>query len=293
MFRYMRHDIRQATRRAAWSVALGGLLAFAACDFHNIADPDAGGNDTAKEPFFFEVQANPTRQFRLEGKNGAVTVVGVLGAQSVRIAGERIVRSRSTADARDYLREVDVRVSTSNTELLVETVQPENTHGRNVEVNYEIRVPADWRVEVHNANGLATVDSLRNRVALELANGQALVRDVNGAIVITVTNGNVLLQRVFGSAEVKAVNGNVEAEVVLPLFGTCELSSVNGNIDLAIPKNTSALFSAEVTNGAIAVIDLGLQNPVSSRTSVRGQLGRGEGKVALATVNGTIRAAGF
>lgn len=289
MFRYMKHDIW----RAALRVALGSILVFAACDFHNITAPDAGGNFTAKESFLFEVQANPTRQFRLEGKSGTVTVVGALGAQNVRIIGERIVRSRSTADAQDYLREVDVRVSTSNTELLVETVQPENTRGRNVEVNYEIRVPADWRVNIRNANGLATVDSLRNRVELDLANGQVLARDVTGAIVVTVTNGNVLLQRVFGSTEVKAVNGNVDAEVVLPLFGARELSSVNGNINLGIPKNTSAQFSAEVTNGTIAVLDLSLQNASTSRTSVRGQLGKGEGKVALATVNGTIRASGF
>lgn len=289
----MQYQISFKIRSAALLAALASVLAFAACDFHNITDPDASGNFTAKESFSFEVQATPMHQFHLEGKNGTIAVLGITGAQSVRIEGERIVRSRSTEDAQSYLREVDVEVSTSNKELLVETVQPDNTHGRSVEVNYQIYLPADWRVQVHNANGLATVDSLSNYVELEIANGQVQAREIRGEINVTLTNGNVLLQRVLGSADVKTVNGNVDAEVALPLFGACEMSTVNGNINLAIPKATSAQFSAEVTNGSIAVLDLTLQNATTSPKSTRGQLGLGEGKVSLAAVNGTIRAAGY
>ncbi|NUO81244.1 DUF4097 family beta strand repeat protein [candidate division KSB1 bacterium] len=280
-------------KRAAYLAALACTVWFAACDFRDITDPDAGGNFSATESFSFEVQAAGNQHFRLEGINGALDVVGVPGAQTVRIWGERTVRSHSTSDARSYLREVEVRVSDSNDELLVQTLQPEDTHGREVEVNYHIRVPADWNVELHNANGLAWVDSLQANVYLQITNGQVQGHVITGAFEVELTNGNVLLKSMLGSAHVTVVNGNVDAEMILAATGKCEMSTVNGNINLALPKNTSAQFTANVTNGSIAVVELPLQNAVTSSNSVRGQLGKGEGKVALATINGTIRAAGF
>jgi hypothetical protein len=289
----MYSNINPKAKQLVHLAALACALAFAACDLSEITDPDAGGSYSATEPFSFEVQAASSRRFRLEGVNGSIEIAGVSGASTARIWGERIVRSRSSSDAQSYLREVEVRVSASNEEVLAQTIQPEDTHGREVVVNYHVRVPASWQAQLRNANGLARADSLRQRVAFEIANGQVQVYDVTGDVDIALTNGNVLIDNLLGNAHVAVTNGNVEAAMVLPASGTCAVGVVNGNIALAIPKNTSAQFSAEVTNGSISVLDLILQNAASSPKSVRGQLGAGAGKIELGTVNGTIRASGF
>lgn len=285
--------IKFSPQRVAYLAALFIAFAFAACDLGDITDPDAGGRESAQESFAFEVQAASHRHFRLKGVNGAIDVVGVAGARTMSISGERLVRARSSSDARSYLREVEVRVSESNNELLVQTIQPENTNGRDVEVNYEVRVPADWIVRLDNANGLVTVDSLSGNVVVEVANGQVQAHTVTGKIEVKLTNGNVLLDGVAGDAYVAVVNGNAEAKLNWTASGVCELSAVNGNLTLTIPKNTSAQFAADVTNGSIAVLDLTLHNATSSANSVRGQLGSGAGKIALGTINGTIRARGI
>ncbi len=289
----MYSNINLKLKQLVYLAALACALAFAACDLSDITDPNAGGNYSASESFSFEVQAVNSHRFRLEGINGSIEITGVAGAATARIWGERIVRSRSTSDARSYLDEVEVRVSTSNDELLVETIQPEDTHGREAVVNYHVRIPAAWQVQLHNANGLARVDSLRNRVAFDIANGQVQVHDVVGDLDVALTNGNVWIDNLLGNAHVGVTNGNVDAAMILPVPGTCEVGVINGNITLAIPKNTSAQFAADVTNGAISVLDLILQNAATSRNSVRGQLGSGAGKIELGTVNGTIRASGF
>ncbi len=289
----MLSHINLKAKRAAYLAALACTLMFAACDFHNVTDPDAGGNFSATESFSFEVQATNHQRFRLEGISGAIAVVGVPGVNSVRIWGERIVRSRSAADARAYLSEVEVRVSDSNNELVVETIQPEDTRGREVEVNHHVRVPSHWNVQIHNTNGLAWVDSLSAKVSLEIANGQVQAHALTGEVEVEVANGNVSLENILGNVHVAVINGNVAAEVILAAPGKCEINAVNGNINLAIPKNTSAQFAADVTNGSIAVVDLNLQNATTSRNSARGLLGQGEGKITLATINGTIQAAGF
>lgn len=274
-------------------VALACLLAFAACDLRDITDPDAGGNDSASESFSFEVQAAGSNRLQVQGLNGTIEVVGVSGATTARIWGERIVRSRSEADARSYLKEVEVRVSTSNAEVLAQTIQPEHTNGREVLVNYHVRVPSSWQVQLRNTNGAARVDSLGNRVVVDIANGQVQIYEVSGEVEIALTNGNAHIANLRGNAQVVVTNGNVDATMVLPLPGKCEVGVINGNIALAVPKNTSAQFAADVTNGSIHVLDLVMQNTATTRNSVRGQLGGGAGDIKLGTVNGTIRASGL
>lgn len=274
-------------------VALGCLLVFAACDLSDITDPNAGGNYSASESFSFEVQAAGSNRLQVQGINGTIEVVGVSGATSARIWGERIVRSRSEADARSYLKEVEVRVSTSNAEVLAQTIQPEHTNSREVLVNYHVRVPSSWQVRLRNTNGAARVDSLGNRVTVDIANGQVQIYEVSGEVEVALTNGNTHIANLRGNAHVVVTNGNVDATMVLPVPGKCEVGVINGNIALAVPKNTSAQFAADVTNGSISVLDLVMQNTATTRNSVRGQLGGGAGDIKLGTVNGTIRACGL
>ena len=285
--------IKRNTKSLLYLSSLLWVLAFVACDINALTDPDAAGNYSASESFSFTVQATSSEQLQVEGINGSIEVIGVSGAATARIWGERIVRSHSSADARSYLKEVEVRVSTSTAQVLAETIQPEDTHGREVVVNYHIAVPAHWQVHLHNANGTARVDSVQNRVAFDIANGQVQASRLGGDLDVALTNGNVFIENAKCNAHVVVSNGNVEATMTLPTTGKCDLGVINGNITLAIPQNTSAQFAAEVTNGSISVADLVLQNETSSRTSVRGQLGSGAGDIKLGTVNGTIRANGF
>ncbi len=71
------------------------------------------------------------------------------------------------------------------------------------------------------------------------------------------------------------------------------MGTVNGNIELEIPQNTSADFSANVTNGAIQILNLTLQNEVATTRSLRGTLGNGQGTIKTNTVNGNINTTGF
>lgn len=276
-------------------LALLSLWVFTACDVTSITDPrdDAGGNATAVEPFSFTVNVANQNRFRIEGINGLIDVVGVPGAATVEIRGERRVRSRSEADARDYLRNLEVRVTDSNSEVFVKTVQPQETHGRNLEVTYYICIPADWETIANNANGNVLVDSLAGNVAVALANGNVQMREISGNLAIVLTNGNVSLAAITGGTLVSLVNGNINAGVTLPQNAACEMNTVNGTIALRIPQSTSARFSAEVTNGTINVSGLVMHDMITSPKSVSGRLAEGSGKIALKTVNGNIGVTGL
>lgn len=283
------------SRLLASGLTLVSLWAFTACDVTSITDPrdDAGGNATAVEAFSFTVDVANQSRFRIEGINGLIDIVGVSGAATVEIRGERRVRSRSEDDARNYLRNLEVRVTDSNNEVFVKTVQPQETHGRNLEVTYYIRIPADWETIVSNANGHVRVDSLASKVSVALANGNVQMQEISGNLAIGLTNGNVSLAAITGGTLVSLVNGNITAGVTLLQNAACEMNTVNGTIALRIPQSTSARFSAEVTNGTINVTGLVMHDTMTSPKSVSGRLAEGRGRIALKTVNGNIGVTGL
>lgn len=245
-----------------------------------ILDPDdtdrvSNSNFIAEESFSFEVAVANHSRFRLEGINGRVEITGDSRANSVKIEGEKQVGSESFEDAELHLQELEVIVKETADEIFVKTIQPQDTRGRDYVVNYKITLPKVLKVLADNVNGNVSIQSINNDVA---------VGNVNGTIV---------LDDIFGSTTVSIVNGQIRGHMTLPLDGSNNMSTVNGNIDLDIPKNTSAEFSSKVVNGEIRLSKLELQNTVSSPTLLRGTLGRGQGTIALSTVNGNINVAGF
>ncbi len=229
----------------------------------------------ARETFAYKVPLAAQSTLRLEAINGNVDVTGVSQADSVVIAGEKRVGSDSMADAEEHLEQLDVQVQDSATEIFVETVQPEETHGRSYVVDYAVTLPPDFQVVIGNVNGSVTVDSIADLVS---------VNNVNGL---------VALDEISGSVYVILVNGQIESEVTLPLNGTITMATANGVIELQIPESTSAEFSASVGNGTISVSNLNFTNQVSSSNTLSGTLGQGQGTITLSAGNGNIIVSGF
>jgi DUF4097 and DUF4098 domain-containing protein YvlB len=269
-------------------------ITLAGCEAGNIFDyNDASGNATASETFSFELQVQRQNRIELRSVNGNVELVGVPNAQTVQIWGERRVTSRSSADARSYLNNLQARVTDGNDEVLVETVQPDENHGRQLQIDYHLRVPYTWLTAIYNTNGNVIIDSLGQTVAISLTNGNVLAQEINGDVSASLINGNVVLNEINGSANAFLTNGHINATIILPPRAGCHLNTVNGTITLQIPRDTSAEFTASVANGTISLSDLMLQTSVTSPTSTRGRLGEGSGTITLKTVNGDIRVKGF
>ncbi len=256
------------------------LVSLNACDsdsfiFNSNDENVDNTNFVAKESFHFEVDVKNHTQVRLGAINGNVEILGSANATSVTITGERRVGSESTADAEEYLQKLEVRVTETASMVLVETIQPKENHGRNFVVDYKITLPENLELDADNINGNMTIENIRNDV------------DVDNV------NGNIDLKDILGNASANVVNGLIRAKVTMPQNGNIGMGTVNGNIELEIPQNTSADFSANVTNGAIQISNLTLQNEVATTRSLRGTLGNGQGTIKTNTVNGNINTTGF
>ena len=257
--------------------ALAGLLVLSGCIVADIDDDDDFGrtDSRATAPFSFDVEVTNQTSIRLEAINGNVEISGRSDATSVTVSGERQVHSHRASDARRRLDDLQVEVEDLGDEIVIRTIQPRDTDGRNYVVNYTITLPVDLDV------------------AAGLVNGNLSVAAIDGFTSINTINGNVTLRDIAGSASVVLTNGNIESEVFLSTDGVIELTTTNGNISLEIPQSTSAALQARVTNGAISLSNLDLSDAESTNRSLSGTLGEGEGAIDLQTVNGNIDVHGF
>lgn len=264
-------------RKTVFGFLIASLLVLLVigCD---IVDPHRqvyNTNHSAVESFSFEVNARNKSELQVESINGPIEIVGVSGATTVSIWGERKVESESETDAHAHLRELEIQITESGNTIHIETVQPKETYGRNYTVYYQIRIPNNWSTSVDLVNGEVGVDSLNNDV------------------IVALVNGNIILREITGNVFANTVNGQVDGNLTLPRQGVFDIKTVNGVVLLTIPKTTSAELSATVTNGSVNISELPVQNMSSSNKKVQGRLGSGEGRITLKTTNGNINVAGY
>jgi osmotically-inducible protein OsmY len=265
------------------SLCVGILLS---CSGGDVSGPEinfSGGgfkdNDpefTADKTIVDEIPVENHNRIIVEAINGEVVITGQSDAQNVTITAHLYVSSDSQEDADLHLDDLDILVTDSINEILIQTVQPQNINGRTYLVEYDIIVPNSFEVETSQANGTIAILDIQNSV--EVSN----------------KNGDVLLSGIVGGIIADVENGSIDGTVVLPLNETIDLSVNNGGLELSIPTSTSAEFSATVHGtGEIIVSDLDLTDPLSTSKSLTGTLGDGESSIVLSTVNGNIEVIGF
>jgi len=248
---------------------------------------------SASEEFSYAFAVASQTHFRLAGINGIVEIVGVAGADTVKMWGQRRVESESVADAEAHLSYLQVVVSETAGEFYFRTDQPTEAEGRNYEVDYYCRVPDDMLILATNANGEISLSLLESDITCVLTNGDVAADSIRGDMDITLTNGNAILWDTLGDVGVNVTNGNVTGRVEVPASGTCHVGVTNGSVSMSFPTSTSANFTATVVNGSIVMNNLVLENINSTPTSLSGRLGSGDGEIVLHTVNGTIVVTGF
>jgi hypothetical protein len=196
-----------------------------------------GVNDVkASESFYYEVDLTNQNTLKVEGINGVVDVQSVSGTNQVTISGEKVVGSKTYSDAKDNLKNLHVEIDEFSNELLVKTVQPKYSDGRNYNVHYTISIPSHLNVVVEHINGKisgkvsvptnGTVDLSLQNGSIELSIPQSTSADFFSSLV----NGKISVQYItlFNSVETsKTLQGTFGDGQ-----GMISLRTSNGNIDV-------------------------------------------------------------
>jgi len=218
------------------------------------------------------------KRLEIRGINGAIHATRASGSEAEVTANKRAHRGNPD--------EVEIKVIEDAQGVLICAVYPsrrssrpnecrrsgtQNDTGDNdVEVTFEVKVPAGVEFDA------ATV------------NGDVTARDLPADAELTTVNGDVDVEA-GGVAHATTVNGSIKARLGRADWkDRIDFTTVNGSITVSLPGNASADLEATTVNGSIdSDFPITMRGRMSPQ-SLRGQIGDGGRDLKLTTVNGGI-----
>ena len=232
----------------------------------------AGAAVKETEEMSFDVA--PCARFSLENINGDILIVGGSGSQVQVVAHKK-------AGKQEYMDELKIVVDANEDYVRIETRHPKSEGSwfkwgddSGGSISYELMVPEGVKLDT-----ISTV------------NGDVTIEAVSGTVKAETVNGSLQAMGLEGDVNLETVNGSVRAEFdQLGEGQRVSAEAVNGKIVLLIPGDASARVEAETINGSIDAEDFGL---VAEKGFVgrdlSGEIGHGDGRISLDTVNGSIK----
>ena len=265
-------------KKITWPIVMTLFLFILSCDLSDLMNPSESVNNaaySASASFSYDFAQDHKNQVVINAINSTITLAGRSDLSSIKIWGERIVKSESEADAAHNLEKLETIITNAANELIIETKQPSDSDGREYLVNYHLTIPATWNASIKIINGTVDIDSLSGDIGLQMVNGE------------------IQLQEISGNLSTKLTNGKVDCKMRLPQNGACQITAINAEIQLLIPQNTSAHFAVGVINGSVSVSNLNIQNVQQEFNFVNGTLGTGQGTIKVEAINGAISVRGY
>ena len=217
---------------------------------------------------------NEDARVSLENINGDIVVVGGSYEEVKVIAYKK-------AGTQEYLDDMKIVVDADADFIRIETRHPKSDGGwftwskdGSGSVSYELTVPAD-----------VSLDSI------ETVNGDVEIQSINGEVKASTVNGSIDVRGLVSTVNLETVNGSVTADFdELGPDQRVNAEAVNGKITLLVPPEASARIEAETVNGSIDCDDFGLEAEKGFvGRDLSGEIGGGDAKVSLDTVNGSIK----
>jgi hypothetical protein len=217
---------------------------------------------------------SPTGRVSVSNVNGSVTI-DTWDRNEVKLEAVK------TADEKDRLTEVEIKIDAQRDYLSVETNYDNWKRDNNRGWKNYGKLTVDYHLTVPRNAVLSEIETVNGSVTITNSNNMTKASTVNGQVVAT---------NLRGTANLSTVNGNVEANFdQLQSTSKISLNTVNGTVNLMIPSDANATVKADTVNGNISN-DFGL--PVRKGEYVGrdlyGKIGSGEVQIRLNSVNGAL-----
>lgn len=241
---------------------------------------------TLEETYKKIIPVDQHQLLSIENQNGNIDIT-VWGRNEVEIIAYKKIHGGSNRSAQERMEDLTIEIVDKGDEIIVETRIPKDkkkdkgilswllSMGNNgASVNYEVRVPSKFNLNVNSTNGSIYLEQCEGRFRLETTNGKIKAEDIKGLVRCQTTNGDIYM-------------------TFLEVFPDDEMSfySTNGSVRLYFPVSLNASLKANTTNGKINC-DLPMQEMnMKSRNRLEAAINDGGSVIYVKTTNGNIRIA--
>lgn len=157
-------------------------------------------------------------------------------------------------------------------------------------VGFEIHAPGNLRFDGETHNGSVKIKGVAGEVHLVTHNGRVTVDSSGGKLYAKTHNGKIAADYAGNDVTLITHNGKVVADLRQCAALNADITTHNGGVEVVVGEDTSGNLTCRTHNGTIQC-DVPVDNLKASRRKLTGRIGSGEGDVAVATHNGSIRIA--
>ena len=258
--------------------------------------------------------------------NGSITVRDTQSQQCF-VEARIKVRARTDELAQQIAQQIEIKLDQAPGKLTIRLEKPKQQSEKyHVTVDYDIKIPRENSLQLasHNGNidvshiagdvkgtthnGLINAKDISGNVELQSYNGHVSCQSIGGRAKLTTHNGRVKLAEADSSCHIRTYNGSVHCHAICgdadiethngsikvvydphaDPAPNVRLTTYNNNIDLTPPADLSATVELATYNGTInSDLPVVVQGPLARRT-LNGTIGTGQGRLHLATHNGSV-----
>ena len=218
------------------------------------------------------------QELRVSNIDGTVTVSRASGGTAEVLVTKRVIRGNGDL-VKAILEETDagIRVCTVYLDTPSDDLDgcSSQRHGRHhealeVEMRYEVRLPAGVELNVATVDGDIVVSGLAARARLSTVDGNVMVRG-------------------RAPERISTVDGDIELEAEGALPDAMRLSTVDGNVRMNFPADAGFEIEATTVDGEMTSdFPITIKGKWGPRT-MRGSVGNGRTHIRLSTVDGDVQ----
>lgn len=254
-------------RVAAWILPLG--LLSGGCELM-IAGPREQVSDVWERTY----PIAPTGTLEVANTNGSIRV-STHAEPTIQVKARRTARAVTEQGARELLGRLALEQEASPDLVRLAVPRQGLSPGQQVEVQYDILVPASIAATLTTVNGGVVADGLAGSVALESVNGPLEATHLSALRKAETVNGGVTLRLTS-----------------LPAQGS-RVETVNGGVTVHMPPAQAANLSVRTVNGGITVDGFAAESDRERRRRhYESRVNGGGPTLRIETVNGGVKVEG-
>ncbi|HEY2934799.1 MAG TPA: DUF4097 family beta strand repeat-containing protein [Acidobacteriota bacterium] len=262
------------------------LLLAGACSWESAALEAMGweGIDRTVNRTF---QVRPGGKLTVESDLGSIQVKST-SSDRVDVEVIRKVNARDDAEADKILRDLDLQITQSGSDVQVRAKLPRHfgwdNWGRHLRLAFNINVPRSFNVDLQTSGGSIGVDDLQGEVRSKTSGGSLRFGHIQGPVHGRTSGGSIHLDSCNGNADVETSGGSIQMGDV---EGDVRADTSGGSIRIARVQGT---VKAETSGGSIDVEEvMGQIQASTSGGGVSASISRQpRGDCRLSTSGGSI-----
>jgi DUF4097 and DUF4098 domain-containing protein YvlB len=242
-------------------------------------------------------QVTPGTTVAVELSGGRISVVPGQG-RSVEI---RLVQRVHTANEREADAALaDYTVDFSQQEGTVRLVARRKRNvdfgvWRRIQVNMnaEIAVPADVRLDLNTSGGSIEIRGLRDApVRAHTSGGSITVDGGTAPISVNTSGGSIRVGHIGQTLRAHTSGGSIRVAQVGATATDVDVNTSGGSVRVGVDPAARLTVDGSTSGGSVSIDGLALRSSHRSRTHVAGELNGGGGRLKASTSGGSVRITG-